>query len=318
MESKQMYVADMNVVFGKEEEPLLRHIDSIVLPALMGGIVADSTEKTRYFFEDVFIRNIGGEYVLSGLLIKDTILEVKSEYTMQEGLKKTDKHFKSSPYSLFLIYLKNHRMMLVKNQNGSPDTRAFSFAFRTVIDKYIRTYNNEIRADERIEKKEYLPYVRVKVSGIKTSASVKDALKDVEKITELTLKFYPLNGEWDYGNVFGDIDSKIRKVIGSAKGKMTFPSPENIDGVASVIEKTEGMAKTEMKVKYKEGVHGNKKTGKIKDYEISDISSVEVSGDLDDAYEEIGSMKSEIPAMNVESHNNIVEYEEFVQKINER
>ena len=318
METKQMYVADINAVFGKEEEPLVRYIDTIVLPALCGNIIADSTEKTRYFFEDVQIRDIDGELALSGLLIKDTVLEVLSEYTKQDGLKKTDKHFKSSPYSLFMIFLKNHRMMLVKNQNGSPDTRAFSFAFRTVIEKYIRQYNNEIRTDEEILNKEYLPYIRVKVSGIKTTASVKDALKDVEKITELTLKFYPLNSEWDYGNVFGDIDSKIRKVIGSSKGKMTFPSPENMDGVASVIEKTEGMAKTEMKVKYKEGTHGNKKTGKIKDHEISDVSSVKVLGDWDGADSEIGNMKKDILAMNVESPNNIIEYEQFLEKIRER
>ena len=316
MESKQMYVADINVVFGKEEEPLIRYIDDIVLPALSDDIVADSTEKTKYFFDDVHIRELNGEYVLSGLLIKDTVLEVRSEYTESEGLKKTNKRFKSSPYSLFLIYLKNHRMMLVKNQNGSPDTRAFSFAFRTVIQKYIRKCNDKIRKSE--ENKQYLPYAKVKVSGIKTSASVKEALKDVEKITELTLKFFPLNSEWDYGNVFGDIDSKIRKVIGSSKGKMTFPSPENLDGVASVIEKTEGMAKTEMKVKYKEGTHGNKKTGKIKDHEISDISNIEVVGDLDNAYEQIGNIKNEITAMNVESNNNIIEYQKFVNRIIKR
>lgn len=318
MENKQMYVADINTVFGKEEEPLIRYIDSIVFPALSSNMVANSTGKTKCLFEDVQIRNIGGEYVLAGLLIKDTILEVLSEYTTQDGLKKTDKHFKSSPYSLFMIYLRNHRMMLVKNQNGSPDTRAFSFAFRTVIDRYIKQHNDQIRADVANKNKMYFPYVRVKVSGIKTSASVKDALKDVEKITELTLKFYPLNSEWDYGNVFGDIDSKIRKVIGSSKGKMTFPSPENIDGVASVIEKTEGMAKTEMKVRYKEGTHGNKKTGKIKDHEISDVSSIKVSADLDNAYEEIGNMKKEIPAMNVESPSNVIEYQKYVEKIGGR
>ena len=107
METKQMYVADINAVFGKEEEPLVRYIDTIVLPALCGNIIADSTEKTRYFFEDVQIRDIDGELALSGLLIKDTVLEVLSEYTKQDGLKKTDKHFKSSPYSLFMIYLRN-------------------------------------------------------------------------------------------------------------------------------------------------------------------------------------------------------------------
>lgn len=316
MESKQMYIADINAVFGKNEEPLIRYIDSIVLPALTGNIVASSSEKTHYYFENVSVREICGEYVLSGLLIKDTILEVKSEYTPTGGLKKTDKHLQSSPYSIFLIYLKNHRMMLVKNQNGSPDTRAFSFAFRTVVDKYIRNQNDLIRESE--DEKTFLPYVRVKVAGIKTAASIAEALKDVEKITELTLKFYPLNSEWDYGNVFGDIDSKIRKVIGSEKGRMIFPSPANIEGVASVIESTEAMAKAEMKVNYKDGTHGNKKKGRIKDHEISDISNIEISGDLDDAYEEIANMKNNYPSMNTISKNNLLEYEEFVKRRNQR
>lgn len=313
-----MYVADINAVFGKDEEPLIRYMESIVLPALTSNIVADSSEKTHYYFENVSLREINGEFVLTGLLIKDTILEVKSEYTPTDGLKKTNKHLKSSPYSLFLLYLKNHRMMLVKNQNGSPDTRAFSFAFRTVIDIFVKYNNDKVRANNNETEKVYLPYIRVKVAGIKTSASVKEALKDVEKITELTLKFYPLNSEWDYGNVFGDIDSKIRKVIGSDKGKMIFPSPANIDGVASVIESTEAMAKAEMRVKYKEGTHGNRKKGRIKDHEISDVANVEISGDLDNAHEEIANMKNSFPSMNVISKNNLLEYEEFVRRRNER
>ncbi len=316
MESKQMYIADINAVFGKTEEPLIRYMDEIVVPALTMDIEAESSEKTKYFFEDVAIKEIKGDYVLSGLLIKDTILEVKSEYTQEDGLVKMNKRFKSSPYSLFLIYLKNHRMMLVKNQSGSPDTRAFAYAFRTIIDKYTKNYNDRVRQNSELVEKNYLPSIRVKVAGIKTSASVKEALVDVEKIKELTIKFYPLNSEWDYGNVYGDIDSKIRKVIGSSKGKMTFPSPKNFDGVAAVIEATEGMAQTEMKVRYKKGTHGNKQDGKIKDNEISDVANVEISGDLDSAYEEIAGLKQEIFAMNVESQNNLIEYEEYIRKKN--
>ena len=32
MAEKQMTIADLNVVFGKEEEPLLKRMDDIVLP----------------------------------------------------------------------------------------------------------------------------------------------------------------------------------------------------------------------------------------------------------------------------------------------
>ena len=306
MEQKQMYIGDLNTVFGKEEEPLLRRLDDIVVPALTSNIIITSSEKTKYFFDDVAIRKVGEELALSGLLIKDTILEVKSEYSEEKGLKKTDKHFPSSPYSLFIVFLKNHRMLLVKNQNGSPDLRSFSFAFRHTIDEYVKKYNTEMR-NKKIS--EYLPFPRVNVTGIKSANNVREALKDVEKITELSVKFYPLNSEWDYGNIFGDID-RIRKEIGSKKGKMVFPSPGNIDGVAEMIEKTDGLVKTEMKVRYKEGTRGNRKKGKIKDSMISDIYLV---NDLDKAYDEIGDLKSGLDALNVSTNNGIIEYNKYIE-----
>lgn len=43
-----------------------------------------------------------------------------------------------------------------------------------------------------------------------------------------------------------------------------------------------------------------------------------MSADLDNAYEEIGNMKKEIPAMNVESPSNVIEYQKYVEKIGGR
>lgn len=314
MEKKQMYVADVNVVFGKEEEPLIKNIDAIVLPALKSNLVHDSSEKTKYFFEDVDIREFDDEYVLSGLLIKDTILEIKSEYSYQSGLQKINKRVKSAPYSLFMLYLKNHRMILVKNQDGSPDIRGFSAAFKNIVKKYVRGYNEKIRNDDEITDKEYMKYPYVHASGIKTAQSVRQALKDVEKITEMTMALYPLNSEWDMENVIGGIDDSIRRVVGSKRGKLTFSSPGNIEGVAKVLESTEGMVKTSLKVKYKEGAANNRKKGTIRDDEISDVSIIDLYAELSEAYEEINNMKQEIVAMNVTSENNLLDYQEFVNR----
>lgn len=314
MEKKQMYVADVNVVFGKEEEPLIKNIDAIVLPALKSNLVHDSSEKTKYFFADVDIREFDDEYVLSGLLIKDTILEIKSEYSYQSGLQKINKRVKSAPYSLFMLYLKNHRMILVKNQDGSPDIRGFSAAFKNIVKKYVRGYNEKIRNDDEITDKEYMKYPYVHASGIKTAQSVRQALKDVEKITEMTMALYPLNSEWDMENVIGGIDDSIRRVVGSKRGKLTFSSPGNIEGVAKVLESTEGMVKTSLKVKYKEGAANNRKKGTIKDDEISDVSIIDLYAELSEAYEEINNMKQEIVAMNVTSENNLLDYQEFVNR----
>lgn len=160
METKQLYVANINIVFGKEEEPLIERVDDIIIPALTSGIVKKSGEKTRFIFEDVLLREIEeDEWVIQGLFIKDTVLDVMSEYSPNTGLEKTEKHINSAPYSLFIIYLKNHRMVLVKNQSSSPDIRNFASAFKEIIGAYVRKEN------EHLDKGKKLPKPIIFVSG---------------------------------------------------------------------------------------------------------------------------------------------------------
>lgn len=312
MQTKQMYIADLNVVFGREEEPLINYLEDIVLPALQSGTYIESSERTRYIFESVRINEIEeNEYVIQGILIKDTILDIMSEYSREKGLEKTNKHFKSSPYSVFIIYLKNHRMMLVKNQTGSPDLRGFGAAFRECIKQYVVKQNQSRKSGAN----DILPMPKTHIAGIKTVQSVKEALRDVDKISQLVFKFYPLNAEWDYDSVFGEIDKKIRKEIGSTKGRMIFPSPTSKDGVAEIIEATEGLVQSEMKVIYKDdlSLSGTKKKGVIKDSEISEVMNIDLSKELDEAYLEIHQSGKDIKALGVQSQNNILNYQEFLK-----
>lgn len=313
METKQMYVADLNVVFGKKEEPLIKHIDDIVLPALQSRRYIESSERVGYIFENVQLNEIEeSEYIIQGILIKDTVLDIMSEYSSDKGLEKTNKHFKSSPYSVFLIYLRNHRMLLVKNQAGSPDIRSFGVALRETVKGYVAQQNIELRlADAKL-----LPMPKIHIAGIKTAQNVKEALKDVEKISQLTFKFYPLNSEWDYGSVFGQIDRTIRKEIGSKKGKMVFTSPKSKDGVAEIIESTEGLVQSEMKVTYKSdlSISGTKKRGTIRDNEISDVMNIDLVNELDEAYLEIYENGKDIKALEVQPQNNLMYYREFLEK----
>lgn len=306
-----MAIANLNVVFGKTEDSFISRLDDIVIPALSSSIIRKANEDTNYFFEDCGLAEFNGEFVLKGILIKDTILDVKSEYENGE-LKKTNKRLPYSPYSVFMIFLKNHRMTLVKNQSESPDIRSFKVSFQYILKEYIKK-ENEKRKEKRID---LLPYSMVHVTGIKTSESVKNALEDVEKVTQLTFQFYPLNGEWDYNPVFGSIDQTIRKVIGAKRGRMIFPSPTSKEGVADIVERTEGLVKTTMKVQYKSDSEKGKykKTGKITDNEISDVSNVEIMSELDDAFDEIYNYKKSFNSLNVESKNNIIDYEAYLKK----
>ena len=132
----------------------------------------------------------------------------------------------------------------------------------------------------------------------------------------MTFKFYPLNSEWDYGSVFGQIDRTIRKEIGSKKGKMVFTSPKSKDGVAEIIESTEGLVQSEMKVTYKSdlSISGTKKRGTIRDNEISDVMNIDLVNELDEAYLEIYENGKDIKALEVQPQNNLMYYREFLEK----
>ena len=86
------------------------------------------------------------------------------------------------------------KLVLVKNQKGSPDIRSFNSTLYNVINTYITAENDK----RKIQKKELLLRPKkITVTGIKTEESVKEVLKNVEEVESITLKFYPLNGEWD-------------------------------------------------------------------------------------------------------------------------
>lgn len=184
-----------------------------------------------------------------------------------------------------------------------------------MVKEYIRT-QNDIKKAEGKGKEEFLPYPHINIAGIKSAQSVRTALADVEKIDKLIFKFFPLNDEWDYDSVFGGIEAQIRRRIQSNKGRMEFPSPQSVDGVADIIEETEGMVKTELKVQYKEDSDKaiGKQKGTIKDNELSEVLQVEVTGELSDAYEQINGYGHELNPLHIQSENNLINYEEFVKK----
>lgn len=315
METKRMTVADINMVFGDKEDPLLSHIDDIILPALQNQTTKRTGTETRYIFNDVKIRKLGEkDYALCGLLIKDTIIEVKSEYDEANGLKATNKDMQSAPYSMFIIYLMNHRMTLVKNQKGSPDIRSFRVALYKALNKYI-TDENKKRKSEKND--DVLPRPYITINGIKTAQNILEVLKGVEKIEMVTLRFNPLNDEWDYKALNGEIDL-TRKKVGSKTGKLVFNSPTNMTGVAQMIEEAEGMVEPQIKVRYSDDLSltGSKKRATIKNSQISEEMNIDIEGELEFAYDQVQGYKSEIRALNVVSKNNVILYEEFMKKRN--
>ena len=200
---KRTFIANFNLVFyGKDEEPLLSQFDTILMPALISGEKRTSGDS-KYFLLDVGIQqDEDDEYVLKGLIVKQTVLEVKSDLDENGRLIEKDEKYPTAPFSMFAIYLKNHRMVYVQNQKGSPSLDNFKATIKYLLNLYVDKKSKELNKE--------LPIPILNVVGIPMRKKLKDALEEVDKINQLCLRFYPLNGDIDYSGLFGGISKDIR------------------------------------------------------------------------------------------------------------
>lgn len=291
--------ANFNVTFGKSDEPLLNYFEEIVYPAFTSGIVREhhtsDSSIDKYFFLDVkVVSDENEDFILTGKIVKETILEIKSKYE-DNRLVKTNEKYPAAPYSVFYVYLRNHRMILIKNQKGSPDIKSFGVTARHIINQYVRGVNQERRNENKTrpqdEKIGYLPYSNINVVGIPMREELDAVLTKVEKMLWLKLRMYPLNGDIDYTG----LSDALRGKVGSKTASITLNSPKSKEGVVNLINESQGIFEATLNVQYKNGA-----TEKITNNTLSGKTSWNLSED------EINDVQKVIPMMeNLDAINNV-------------
>ncbi|WP_432776070.1 hypothetical protein AAFJ72_03495 [Brevibacillus gelatini] len=301
MGKKKMTVANFNIVFGNNEEPLLNYFDTIIMPALLDKTTKEKGEQGFEFLNVEVIDSGKGDFVLTGIIVKKTTLEVLSKIDEHGNLVEANESIPSAPYSIFLIFLKNHRMVLVKNQKGSPDIKSFSSTFKQVLNNYIRQENTYRRETEQ----DPLPYPIVNVVGIPMKESIDEALNRVLKINKLTLRFYPLNGDIDFSDLFEGMTSDLRKKVGSKTGLVVLNSPTSKSGIIDILTAAQGTIEPVFEVTYPDKSKGKIRNGTLS--ENLDISIEETS--LEKSVLEIISISKDIESISMVSEGNRKIYE---------
>lgn len=304
MDEKVMQFANFNITFGNNNEPMLEYFEKIIFPAFKSEYIRGKKEDlARYSFSDVEIKEIDGEYVLVGNYIKDTEYQVVT--TVQKGdLVSTPAHVPTAPYSRFLIFLKNHKMVLVRNEMRSPDVRSFQRTVRDMLTVFIR------KANQKREKDEKYPIAIVHIVDIPLSDNIENVLKTVNKVNWLKLRFFPLNNDLDPLPLFRTIREDMKKV-GSRTGNLVFNSPGSKNGIKDVIQATGGMAVASMKVTDSEG-----ETRNIKEDAFTSSSKIGYDGNVSsqgDSYIALQAKKND--AVNRTSEENAKLYERFEKQI---
>ena len=270
MSKKKMTIANFNIVFGDDEEPLLNYFESIILPAFRQDIIR-KTNQEKYKFMDIEILEVEeGIFALKGILVKSTTLEVKSKFDDNENLVDANELYATAPYSSFIIYLHNHRMVLIKNQKGSPDLRSFSSTVRYILYRFIHDTNKLRKENGEIP----LPNAIINIVGILLEDSIFKALNKVNKINELKLKFYPLNGDLDFTDLFEGMTTDLRKKVGSKNGAVILKSPTSISGISEVLTAAQGTVEPTFKVTFQD-----KNKGTITNDRLSENMDIDIDSD---------------------------------------
>ena len=97
--------------------------------------------------------------------------------------------------------------------------------------------------------------------------------------------------------------------------KGVFNSPKSFEGVAKVAENIEGYADVELKVKYpNDNLLDGSRSVTIKNGNLSENTSIDISGELNEAYNEIDGYCKEKKPMNKMTNNMIIDYQKYLEK----
>ncbi|MBX9972534.1 hypothetical protein [Cytobacillus firmus] len=250
---------------------MLNFFEDIILPAFQKGIIYKNKRNGNdYLFENVELSNKNGIFVLVGLLVKKTHLDIKSRYDENGKLTKTNYRILSDPYSYFIINLQNHRMALVKNQKGSPTVSDFENTAAYILKTYVNEYNNDIN-----DKDSKLPKPNLNVVSMPTPGKIEDEISKVKKIESAVLRFYPLNGDIPPDGVFNELRHMLTEVE-SKSGNTQINNPKNHRQMGELLKDTKGTVRPTLRVIYSNGA---KRTLREKDF--SEKTEIELDDDME-------------------------------------
>lgn len=287
----------------------MEYFDSVVYPAFCSGAIKSSGDSKFLIMDARVIPTDEDEYIFTGLMVKKTTLEVKSDLDELGQLIEKDDRYSTAPFSVFIIYLKNHRMLFIENQKGSPSLKSFNSLAKFLLDDYVRRQSVKLKENNLPG----LPIPILSIIGIPRREKIEEILKSVDRINSLTLKFLPLNGDGDidFGGMFNTMSKELRQAVGSKKGEVVLKSPQNIHGIANVLEQSQGTVDPVFRVTYPD-----KTKGTINNEVISESMQIDIKGDnASENVLDIASLGKKMKNVNYLSESNKRIYEKNKEKI---
>ncbi|MFL0245584.1 hypothetical protein [Candidatus Clostridium stratigraminis] len=267
MKDTMCTIANFNCTFNVdgESKPMLEYFQSIILPAMSNPKIMRETKKgeqitAKYFLYDVELIEISkGEYALIGKHVKRAFLRIDQDITPEEGIVPIGETRTSAPYSIFILLLRNHRVIYFKNSDqGAPDIRSFSKTVREIVRQFLRGKRNDLINElknskfiydeveykkirdftEKVLNKKY-PDSEINIVPIESNELIEEKFKEIYKIKKFNLYVYKLNSENHYDDYLDSV-SNFATTIGTEKIVQTANGPKNIGAIKKMLSSARG------------------------------------------------------------------------------
>lgn len=264
--SLSMEMGNLICRFGNEKV-LLDMSEEIVLPCFFDQTLVRSYDKTSYFFHEVslvLLSNGSSESMVGivGRYIKDTTLEREQIFEQGKGLVRDTGSMRSSPSSLFLLILNNHRLVYVKETKDAPSKESF----RSTLLSFLRSKHKQfIEAEfercnamreinpesERITKKdlyESIPRPTLELIPLTSEDSIEQFVRNYSILKTIEISLSDRNDENDNDPFFEELQ-KRKDAIGSTNSVVKHNNSNGLDKDEAINEIAEATEQGNQNVK---------------------------------------------------------------------
>ena len=222
------------------EKDLLDFANDVVVPAFLSGNIR-SYGKTKFLFihtSIVELPSIDGtdaEKAIIGEFVKDTTLSRTQVLNDELELIENKQSMASSPSSIFVLFLRDHRLAYYAKSAHAPDYKAFATTAEWMIrqkrNSIVRSMYDEAKARKNPIKlkdiEEYLPRPKVIVNPIPTQTPINDFVDEYKTLQSVRFKVHRSNSEIDPDETWKAIEATL---VNELEGETTIES-KNSEGL---------------------------------------------------------------------------------------
>lgn len=235
-----------NYICRFEHLELLDLVEEVVIPSFTSGYIRTYRES-KYFFHDIRFENLietdkGYEPAIFGRIVKDTVLH--SQQVFQAGaLVASDEKIESSPSSIFVLLLKTHKLIFLKEYGRSPNLEAFrSTSLQFIKKQRVKLINDIYESQEPNQKKlnkgeigAMYPLPTLDILPLSNQEELSEFVSRFKVLQSVTVKMIKPNNEINQDKFFKTA-RRISDSLGSSQSKISFRNKDGLVKEKAVAE----------------------------------------------------------------------------------